>query len=86
MTLELQKRQLADLRADGNFSSIHKLLLHLELDHIIPDELHLMLRISDVLIKALIDTARTYDRHQHRVSRIRRSYKLFDGPLLIYFL
>ena len=63
MTLEPQKRQLVDFRADGNFSSIHKLLLDLELDHIIPDELHLMLRISDVLIKALIDTARTYDRH-----------------------
>ena len=73
MTLEPQKRQLADLRADGNFSSIHKPLLDLELDYIIPGELHLMLRISNVLIKALTDTSKTYDRHQHRVSRIQRS-------------
>ena len=82
MTLQHQKRQLADLKADGKFSSIHKPLLDLELDHVIPDELHLMLRVTDVLIKALIDTARTFDRHQHRVQRIRRSYKVLDGPLL----
>ena len=29
------------------------------------DELHLMLRVTDTLINALIDTARAYDYHQH---------------------
>ena len=32
-------------------------LLELELDHIIPDELHLVLRVMDMLIQALIGTA-----------------------------
>ena len=41
-----------------------------------------MLRVTDVLIKALIETARTYDKHQHRVLGIRHSYKALDGPLL----
>lgn len=82
MMLHHEKRQLSDLKADGEFSSIKNPLLDLELDHIIPDELHLMLRVTDVLIKALIETAMTYDKHQHRVLRIRRSYKVLDGPLL----
>ena len=60
MTLHREKTQIiADLRADGKFSSIYKPLLHLELNHVIPDELHLMFRVTDVLIKALIDTVRT---------------------------
>ena len=82
MMLHHEKRRLSDLKADGEFSSINKPLLDLELDHVIPDELHLMLRVTDVLIKALIETARTYDKHQHRVLRIRRSYRVLDGPLL----
>ena len=70
MMLHHEKRRLSDLKADGEFSSINKPLLDLELDHVIPDELHLMLRVTDVLIKALIETARTYDKHQHRVLRM----------------
>ena len=41
-----------------------------------------MLRVTDVLITALIETAITHDKHQHRVLGIRRSYKALDGPLL----
>ena len=82
MTLNHETRALSDLKGDGEFSSINKPLLDLELDHIVPDELHLMLRVTDVLIKALIETARTYDKHQHRVLGIRCSYKVLDGPLL----
>ncbi len=67
MTLNHETRALSDLKGDGEFSSINKPLLDLELDHIVPDELHLMLRVTDVLIKALIETARTYDKHQHRI-------------------
>ena len=77
--LHHEKRTLSDLKADGESSSINKPLLDLELE---PDELHLMLRVTDVLIKALIETARMYDKHQHRVLGIRCSYKVLDGPLL----
>ena len=68
----MRKRQLSDLRAYGKFSGIHKPLLDLKLDLIIPNKLHLLLRATDVFVKALKDTARTYGRHQ--VPRIRRSY------------
>ena len=55
--LHHEKRTRSDLKADGEFSSINKPLLDLELDHIVPDEHHLMLQVTDVLIKALIETA-----------------------------
>ena len=35
-------------------------LLDVELDHVIPDELHLMLRVMGVLIQALLDTTQGY--------------------------
>ena len=47
-----------------------------------PDELHLMLRVTDVLINALIETARDYNRNQHMVSGRQGSYKVLDGPLM----
>ena len=72
----------AHLTGDGKLCSINVPLLDLELDHIIPDELHLMLRVMDVLIQGLIDTALAYDRHQHRMSGSRRSYKALGGPML----
>lgn len=42
----------------NEFGCKHKPLLKLRVDHFIPDELHLMLRITDVLIRNLIDDAR----------------------------
>ena len=53
---EVKLRKLKDLKADDKFSNEKLPLLHIELDHVIPDELHLMLRITDVLIEAAIDT------------------------------
>ena len=41
-----------------------------------------MLRVMDVLIQGLIDTVLAYDRHQHRLSRSKRSFKALDGPML----
>ena len=70
------------LKGDGELSSINIPLLDLEPDHVIPDELHLMLRVMDVLIQGLMDTVLAYDRHQHKLSRIRRSFKPPDGPML----
>ena len=77
-----ERRALSELKANGEFSSINKPLLDLELDHTVHNELHLMLRVTDVLIKALIETARVYDKHQHRVLGIQCSYKALDGPSL----
>ena len=72
----------AHLKGDGKLGSINIPLLDLELNHVIPDELHLMLRVMDVLIQGLIDTVLAYDRHQHRLSRSHRSFKPLDGPML----
>ena len=72
----------ADLSGDGKLGSINVPLLDLELDHVIPDELHLMPRVMDVLIQGLIDTALAYDRHQHRMSASCRSYKALGVAML----
>ena len=77
---------LSDLKGDGKFSGFKKPLLNLDLDHIVPDELHLMLRVTDVLTKALILTAQTYDKHQHKVLCIRCAYKVLDGELVRYLI
>ena len=41
-----------------------------------------MLRVINVLIQGLIDTVLAYDRHQHRMSGSRCSYKALGGPML----
>ena len=75
-------RTRAHLQGNGKLGSINVPFIDLELDHVIPDELHLMLRVMDVLIQALIDTVLAYDRHQHRLSCSRSSYKALNGPML----
>ena len=40
---------------------VYKPLLHIPLKNVVPDELHLMLHITDVLIRNLINTAMKYD-------------------------
>jgi len=47
-----------------------------------PDEIHLFLKVTDRLITALIQTARSYDKHKHRISCTRRAYKVLEGPLV----
>ena len=56
MTLNHETRALSDLKGNGEFSSIKQAPA---LDHTVPDELHLILRVTDVLIKAHIETAST---------------------------
>ena len=75
-------RTCADLKGDGTFGSINKPLIELELDHVVPDELHLMLRVMDVLIDVLIETVLEYDKDLHRLSRCRKSFKPINGPML----
>ena len=75
-------RTYAHLKGDSKLRSINIPLLDLELNHVIPDNLHLMLRVMDVLIQGLIDTRLAYNRHQYRLSRSCRSFKPLDGPML----
>jgi len=82
MKLSHSPRALSDLNGNGQFSSSNKPLLNLNLDHIIPDELHLMLRVTDRLIKVVIQTAIAYDKHQHWLQRTRQAYKVIDGTLM----
>jgi len=49
---------------------IHEPLLQIKLSHIVPDELHLMLRITDVLIRNLINGAIQYDMSTKRTNDI----------------
>ena len=83
MTISRHEAQTcADLNGSGKLSRINIALIDVELDHVIPDELHLMLSVMDVLIQGLIDTVLAYDRHQHRLSASHRSYKTLDGHML----
>ena len=58
-------------------------LLNIELDHIIPDELHLMLRNTD---EVAIDPVTTYDQHQHeQMQQLGHHHSAFNksnGPIL----
>ena len=45
---------------------INEPLLYIPLDNVVPDELHLLLRITDVLTKNLINAAMTYDLQNSR--------------------
>ena len=52
--LETQKRQFSALEHGQK-------LINIDVDHIIPDELHLLLRITDRLIENLINSAVAHD-------------------------
>jgi hypothetical protein len=61
------KRTLEDLKKSAtksskeSYCSVKTPLLNIELDHVIPDELHLLLRIMDVLINNLVKDAINWD-------------------------
>lgn len=52
-------------------------LLYIDLDNWVPDELHLMLRITDVMTKNLIIAAACYD-----LKKGRRSKDILHGPMV----
>ena len=56
-------------------------LFNIELCDVISDELHLLLRVMDVLIQVLLDTAVVYDHHTSRGHRKR--VKAPDGPMVL---
>ena len=74
-----QKRAIEDLRrccrlkkGNKNFCCINPPLLNIPLDHIILDELHLLLRITDVLTRNVLDEVIEWDdeeAHKKKVSK-----------------
>lgn len=62
---KIEYRRLEDLTGNGKYCNEKKALLNVELDHIIPDELHLLLRITDVLVEALVSTVVAHDHLEH---------------------
>ena len=55
--------------------------LNIELDHVIPDELHLLLRVTDVLINNIITSAISYD-----ISNTTGKPKPLEGPMITLLL
>ena len=77
-TLESIRSNASDLEYGCEKAPLFDLPTH----QIIADELHLLLRIMDVLIQALLNTAKAYDHHSTHGIRRRRSYKPQDGPMV----
>ena len=78
--LENDKRTLDSILEDyktQKFSCKQPPLLEIETDHIIPDELHLLLRITDVLTENLITTAIKQDKRT-----LKTKWELNDGPMV----
>lgn len=85
----IEFRKLEDLKGNGEYCNEKEALLNIKLNHVIPDELHLLLRITDVLIEALISTVITYDRLEHRRQQMhcrnrtrRAAFKTLQGIML----
>lgn len=60
---------------------LHVPLLKIELNNVVPDELHLLLWVMDVLIRNLINAAITNDKRQNRVNK-----DLLNGPMVTKLL
>ena len=65
--------ELSTKKSGENYCCCHKPLLVIPLDHIILDELHLMLRITDILIENLIEDAMQWDDKESSSSSKKRS-------------
>ena len=68
MELKSNKRTLESIRANatkGKYGCNKAPLFDIGPNEIIADKLHLLLRIMDVLIQGLIDTAVAHDHHSH---------------------
>ena len=52
-------------KQENKYCCDHEPLIHIELDHVVLDELHLLLRILDVLIEHLVRDALDWDRREN---------------------
>ena len=72
---ETNKRTISEMKnrirsgTKLNYGCIKMPLISLELDHIIPDELHMLLRVTDVLIQNLINAATSDDLNRSGVAQ-----------------
>ena len=76
-----KKRTLRMLQKMESHDSLHKPILNIELDHVIPDELHLLLRVTDVLINNIITSAISHD-----ISNSTGKPKPLEGPMITLLL
>ena len=76
--LKDKQRTLQMLKENKSKDSLHKPMLDIELDYVIPDELHLLLRITDVLINNLITSAVSYD-----INNSTGKPKPLEGPMTL---
>jgi len=64
---------------EQKLSQIHIPLIHLQLKYVIPDELHLLLRVTDVLIRNLINAT---IQHNLKHSGHRRNVNILSGEMV----
>ena len=76
-----KKRTLKMLQRKELNDSLHEPMLNIELDHVIPDELHLLLRVTDVLINNIITSAISHD-----ISNSTGKPKPLEGPMITQLL
>jgi len=85
---KVKLRKLSDLQGNRQFCSERLPLLHIKLENIIPDELHLMLRVTDVLIEGIISTVAAFDLQQHHQMQLaaaghcRSTLNVLEGRML----
>lgn len=65
--------ELSAKKSGENYCCCHKPLLVIPLDHIILDELHLMLTITDIMLEKLIEDAMQWDDKESSSSTTKRS-------------
>ena len=63
-----QEMKLFCSKSKSNFGCIHPPLLNIELSHVVIDELHLLMRICDVLLKNLIEDSVNLD-HKNSIGK-----------------
>ena len=54
-------KEMANMNGGQSYGCVHQPLLNVLLDHIILDELHLLLRVTDTLLDNLIEDAMEWD-------------------------
>ena len=85
MELKPKTRILASIKSNSTKAELgctNAPLFDIHLDNVIVDELHLLLRIMDVLIQALVDTAVAHDHHAVRGHCATPHVKAPDGPMV----
>ena len=81
LTLQ-EKSHLANKPCHQHLGSIHSPLLNIELTKVVVDELHLLLRVTDVLIRNLISLAASRD-HEEQQRRGEASNRIHQLELAV---